>query len=189
MVSTKYVKDYRMDTETDKKGRVKRKMVYVGPYYIWEMPTAEVKKLRAICLAALFAQWILFIGSMCFYNDISRNWYVILPYVCLSLALVFQSMAVWNLCTAKQPMHRETKDKTCERMKSAAFCGMILSFLALIGETVACIKFAEKFKTADYLFVAATVVLFALLLYGFKVSKRLTVSEQENPATAEWKNK
>jgi len=189
MVSTKYVKDYRMDTETDKNGKVKRKMVYVGPYYIWNTAQEELKKLRCSYLTALAGEWIVFLGSMCFYNDISRNWYVILPYVCLILVFFFQSMAVWNLFTAKQPMHRETKDKTADRMKSSTFCGLILSAGALIGEIVACIKGVKELKVPDYLFVIATMILFVFLLYGFKASKRLTVTEQENPVAGEWKNK
>lgn len=189
MVSTKYVKDYRMDTETDKNGKVKRKMVYVGPYYIWDTVQEDLKKMRCSYLVTVIVEWIVFLGSMCFFNDISRNWYVILPYVCLILVFLFQSMAVWNLYMAKQPMHREIKDKTVDRMKSSTFCGMILSGGALVGEIVACIKGVKVFKASDYIFVIATVVLFLFLLYGFKVSKRLVVTEQENPVAGEWKNK
>lgn len=178
-----------MDTEKRENGKVKRKMVYVGPYYLWNVNPKLLKGLRNRSLLCLLAEWLLFLGSMSFYNTISRNWYVILPYVCLILVLLFKSMAVFNLYAVKEPMNREKKDKTAERLKGASLCGMVFSAAAAAGECVVLIRTAKLLQTADYMFVTATAVLFFLMLYGFGVSRRLQVTEQENPAAAEWKNK
>lgn len=189
MVSTKYAKDYRMDTEKDESGRVKRRMVYVGPYYLWGIEGEQLKRLRNHSLLCLSAEWLLFLGSMCFYSAISRNWYVILPYACLILVLLFESMAVFNLYVLKEPMNREKKDKTTERLKGASLCGLILSVAAAAGECVVWIRAVKLLQVTDYVFIAATILLFLLMLYGFRMSRRLQVREQENPVAAEWKNK
>lgn len=189
MVSTKYAKDYRMDTEKDENGRVKTKMVYVGAYYLWSIEREQLKRLRSCSLLCLVAEWLLFLGSMCFYSAISRNWYVILPYACLIIVLLFKSMAVFNLYVVKEPMNRERKDKTTERFSGASLCGMALGAAAAVGEMVVWIRTAKLLQMADYVFVAATVCLFLLMLCSFHISRQLQVREQENPVAAEWKNK
>lgn len=178
-----------MDTEKGTDGKVKRKMVYVGPYYLWSTKKDVLNKLRCSCLFTLLAEWFLFLGSLCFYNTISRNWYVILPYACLILALFYKSMAVFNLYKVTEPMNREMKDKTSERIKGASLCSIILIAAALLGEGVACFREIKLLKVTDYVFVAVTIVLFLLILYDFRAVKQLQVTEQENPVAAEWKNK
>lgn len=178
-----------MDTETGADGKVKRRMVYVGQYYLWSTPKDVLKKLRSSSLFTLLSEWLLFLLSLCFYNSISRNWYVILPYACLILALFYKSMAVFNLYKVTEPMNREMKDKTSERIKGASLCGIILIAAALLGEGVVCFREIKLLKVTDYVFVAVTIVLFLLIMYDFRASKQLQVTKQDNPVAAEWKNK
>lgn len=178
-----------MDTETTKTGKVKRKMIYTGPLYRWELPKEALKKLRVRFLLLCVAGWMIFIGSMLFYSNLSRIWYVILPYACLLLVFSFFSAAVYNLFTAKQPMSREVKDKTCDRLKGSSMVGMVFCAGAFAGEVAARVAFREFGGLGDNLFMAADILLFFILLFVFKEGKQLSVSEEINPVAEEWKDK
>lgn len=189
MLSSKYARDYRMDTETTDTGKVKRKMIYVGPLYRWEMEEAVLKKVRLFCLFLCLLGWGLFVGSMLFYSNLSRLIYVILPFACLFLVLFFFSAGTCNLFLAKQPMSRERKDKTVDRIKASAFMGMLFCGGAFAGETAGMMVFKEFTGMGDFLFMAATVLLFFVFLCGFAAGKHLAVSEEKNPETAKWKDR
>lgn len=188
MLSSKYVKDYRMDTQTTASGKVKRNMVYVGPHYVWSAAEAEMKSLRIKCLVLAILGWVIFIGSQLFHSDLSRVWYVVLPYEFFFLILMMWTGAVWNLLFAKQPMTRETKEKTCERFKGASVAGMVCSLVTAAGITAVVIT--RGYHTIpDICFMAADPLLLFLMLCGVGLGKKLTVTEQTNPLTEEWKNK
>lgn len=188
MLSSKYVKDYRMDTQTSASGKVKRKMVYVGPHYVWSAAESEMKTLRLRFSVLTMLGWILFIGSQLFYSNLSRVWYVVLPYEFFLIILLMWVGVLWNLFFAKQPMTRETRDKTCDRLKGASVAGIVCSLVTVAGIAVAVITRGYH-TTADISFMMIDPLLFHLMQQGRKLSKKLTVTEQVNPLTEEWKNK
>ena len=188
MLSSKYVKDYRMDTETTPSGKVKRKMVYVGPFFEWDLEKRYFEKLRIRYMFALFASWGCFLGSLLFYSDLSRLWYVILPYAFEALVLIFASCALWNLYFAAQPMVREVKDKTLDRIRFTSIVGMICCIITVVG-IVAGILLNGYTQPGNILFAIADPLIFLLLLYGFKVSKCLKIREKDNPLADMWKDK
>ncbi len=188
MLSSKYVKDYRMDTETAPSGKVKRKIVYVGPFYEWDMDEKALIKLRTRYTIAVLISWLCFAGSILFYSDLSRLWYVILPYAFLALVLVFATCAVWNLYFAEQPMVREVRDKTLDRIRFTSIAGMLCCMITAVGLVVGIFRNGYM-QAGNLLFALADPVIFFLLLYGFKVSKCLKVREKENPLADQWKDK
>lgn len=188
MLSSKYVKDYRMDTETTSTGKVKRKMVYVGPFYTWDLEGKVFAGLRRRYTLSVLAGWVCFLGSMLFYSKLSRLWYVILPYTFLILVLFFATCAVWNLYFAGQPMTRECKEKTWDRMRSSSVMGMLCCVVTAVGLVTGMLQ-NRCTQMEDFLFSLGDVFIFLFLLYGFKASKRLNVKETENPVAAEWKDK
>lgn len=188
MLSSKYVKDYRMDTETTSSGKVKRKMVYVGPIYEWDLEKRDLVKLRIRYMLAIFASWGCFLGSLLFYSDLSRLWYVILPYAFEVLVLIFASCALWNLYFAAQPMVREVKDKTLERIRFTAIAGMICCGIAEVG-IVAGILLNGYTQPRNILFAVVDPLIFLLSLYGFKVGKCLKIREKDNPLANQWRDK
>lgn len=188
MISSKYAGYYRMDTEKAPDGKVKTKMVYTGPLFRWKLTGEALKRQRLLCLVPAVAGWLILLGSMLFYSDLSRLFYIILPHACQILVLCFYTAAVYNFFTAAQPMRLEKKDKTYDRMRGSAMVGMVLGAGTFAGE-VSAVIFLGFTKPADILFMAAAVFLFLLFLYGFKMSGGLTVVEEENPAKEEWKNR
>ena len=188
MLSSRYAKEYRMDTETTGSGKVKRKMVYTGPLFEWDMPIEVLKRTKMECLLIMILSAGLFIGSLLFHSDVSRVWYVILPYAFFLPVLLFLLGACWNLFFAKQPMNRETKDKTYVRWKSSCVAGTVLCLITGIMAGIAMVL--QHFtKTGDILLLTSDVFLCGLMLYGGKVGKCLRVEEKTNPTAEEWKNK
>lgn len=189
MLSSKYVKDYRMDVETTKTGKVKRKMVYTGPLYDWNLSEDELRRIRRLYLILCVSICAIYLGSLLFYSNLSRLWYVILPYSCLILVLFFFIAAVYNIVHASQPMNRETKEKTQDRIKGSSLIGIVFTLGTFLGETYGLFKLQQDISYTDLLFIVASVFIFTILLYGFKASKRLQLKEKINPLAEEWKDK
>ena len=178
-----------MDTQTTSTGKVKNKMIYTGPLYRWAMTEETLKKSRILYLILNLAAWGIFIGSMLFYSNLSRIIYIILPYACLMPVFFYFSTAACNLLFAKQPMNKEIKEKTYDRVKGSTLVGMILSGGSFVGEVVGSLLVLNAVKTEDILFMTATVILFIILCLGFVNARKLIVSEEVNPAAEEWKDK
>lgn len=170
-------------------GKIKTKTVYTGPYYSWNMEETTLGKLRTIYTVLGLISCGLYIGSMLFYSNFSKLWFVIMPYACMILVLTFLGSAIINLIHAPQPMKRETKDRTIDRIKGSSVIGMIFCGGTIIGEIYAAYKLQSEIIVNDWLFLTATIFLFALMLYGFKASKRIRVKEEINPIAEKWKNR
>ncbi len=188
VLSTKYVKDYRMDTQTMPSGKVKRKMVYTGPLYEWDLTAECLKRLRILygCLAG--AGWLLFLLSLSFYSNVSRILYVMLPYACFIPVLAFLTGASFKLAVTRGLMNRENKDKICTRLKNSSAAGVVCGLLTGIGVIVSI--FLRKISVGNnLLFAAADILLTYLCLYGFKSSGKLLVTETVNPVAQEWEKR
>lgn len=188
VLSTKYVKDYRMDVQTMPSGKVKRKMVYTGPFYEWDITEERLKglRIRYACLAG--TGWLLFLLSLSFYSSVSRVLYVMLPYACFMPILALLTGASLKLAVTRGSMNREDKDKICTRLKNFSAAGMVCGILTGIG-VIASIFFQKISGGNDLLFAAADILLTHLCLYGFKSSRYLLVREKINPAAEEWENR
>lgn len=189
MVSLKYVKDYRLDTKTDASGKVKDHMVYIGPYYEWAASEEEFKSIRIKILYSVLIGFLLYISSMLKYSDITRIWFVILPFVCTIFSLFMLGLVSFNLYTIKGKMTREQKCKTLDRAKEFTALGAFLCAISGIASLV-CVtgKFINVTFTDAY-FVIAQIFLFVIFLYCFKVTKGLSIKEIANPEAEEWKDK
>lgn len=188
VLSTKYVKDYRMDTRTMPSGKVKRIMVYTGPLYEWDLTAECLKGLRIRYGCLTGAGWLLFLSSLSFYSNVSRILYVTLPYACFIPVLAFLTGASFKLAVTHGAMNRENKDKICVRLKNSSAAGMVCGIFTGIG-VIASI-FLQKFSGGnDLLFAAADILLTLLCLYGFKNSRSLLVRETANPVAREWENR
>lgn len=187
VVNSKYVKYYRLDTDIDAKGKAKTKMVYTGPLYKWDMPQDEYINVRLRILVLTLISCILFVGSLYFYTELSRTWYIILPYAIQFLILIMQGSVVWNFFFAKQPMNMEIKDKTYDRERTSTVISILINIIVVVSSVITMII---KGYTAigEIIFVGMVVVFCILSLYRFKVDKCIRVTEIENHLTKEWEN-
>lgn len=189
MVSLKYAKEYRLDTFTDERGKVKDCTVYIGPLYEWITSAAQIKSLRYKLTIMTIVQIILFISSIWNYNDLSRLWWVMLPYACLLFVFLYLAMACYNLFTVKGQFHREQKDKTVDRMKACSVMGTILVVSSFLSATISLIAGLVNVQIWDVWFIFTEAVILIAFLYEGKLSKQLQVRELPNPKAQEWKDR
>ena len=188
MINSKYVRYYRLDTETDSKGKVRTRMVYTGPLYKWDMTDAEFKKLKVSLSVSAFISCLIFVASLSFYSELSRTWYVILPYAINFLLICTQWGVVGNLFFAKQPMSMDVKDKTLDREKTVSVMSLVLNVITVLCAVVTMIIRGYT-KAGEFAFVGMVTLFVVLSLYRIKVDKCLRVTECENPLTKEWEQK
>ena len=188
VINSKYVRYYRLDTETDSKGKVRTKMVYTGPLYKWDMVEAELKSLKTALTVLSLISCIFFVGSLSFYSELSRTWYIILPYAINFLLICMQWGVVWNLFFSKQPMSMEIKDKTLDREKTVSVICLIINIITLLCAVVTIIVKGHT-KAGEFVFVGMVTLLVAFTLYRIKVDKCMRVAECENSLTKEWEQK
>lgn len=189
MVSLKYAKDFRLDTYTDEKGKVKDCTVYVGPLYEWAISGQVLKKYRIKLLLLTLLQIVLFVSSLWNYSDLTRLWWVVVPYSCLFLVFVLQCMVCYNLFVLKGQMQREQKDKTVDRLKGCSVMGCILSGISIVSTTGSLIANMVNIQFWDIYYIIVEMVLFIIFLYNMKSSGTLLVKELVNPVAEEWKDK
>lgn len=189
MVSLKYAKEYRLDTFTDERGKVKDCTVYIGPLYEWSTPEEQIKKLRSILTGMTVVQVILFVSSIWNYNDLSRLWWVMLPYACLLFVFLYMGMACYNLFTVKGQFHREQKDKTVDRVRACCTMGTIFVASSLLSSTVSLLSGLVHIQMWDVWFIIVEMALLVGFLYGRTLSKQLQVRELPNPKAEEWRNR
>ena len=189
MVSLKYAKEYRLDTFTDERGKVKDCTVYIGSLYEWSMPEEQRKRLRGRLTVMTIGQAVLFISSIWNYNDLSRLWWVMLPYACLLFVFLYLATVCYNLFTVKGQFHREQKDKTVDRMKACSVMGAILTGSSFLSATISLLAGLVHIQMWDVWFIITEAVLLTVFLYEAKLSKLLQVRELSNPKAQEWKDR
>ncbi len=189
MLSLKYAKEYRLDTFTDESGKVKDCTVYIGPLYEWNASEATIKSLRGRISVITLVQAVLFISSLWNYNDLSRLWWVVVPYCCLLFVFLYLTAVCYNLFTVKGQFHREKKEKTVDRMKGCSVMGALLVGISLIAATVSSVMGLIHFGVWDIWFVLTETILMVSFLYEVKLSKELQVRELPNPKAEEWKDR
>lgn len=189
MLSLKYAKEYRLDTFTDESGKVKDCTVYVGPLYEWITTEEVLKKLRLKLSVIVGLQAVLFVSSLWNYNDLSRLWWVVVPYACLLFVFLLQMCVCYNLFTVKGQFHREKKDKTVDRMKGCSVMGAILSGVSIVSATVSMIMSLVNIQFWDIYYIAVMLVMVITFIYCIRLSREIQVRELPNPKAEEWKNK
>lgn len=189
MLSLKYAREYRLDTFTDESGKVKDCTVYIGPLYEWIISETMLKSLRGRLSVITLVQVILFISSIWNYNDLSRLWWVVVPYCCLLFVFLYQTTVCYNLFTVKGQFHREKKEKTVERMKGCSVMGVILSGVSIVAATISVIPGIVNVQIWDVWLLVVNTFMIVCFLYLVKLSGELQVREVPNPKAKEWKDR
>ncbi len=187
MVSTKYNKYYRTTAEQDKNGKMKTVVVYTGPYYIYDIPKAKAKKLLILLSALGVIGTGIFVGSLLFYSEITRIFYVSVPYACNFLSLAMILMGILNLWNGKEKLTIEQYDKSIPRIRGFSIGGMIFIIASLIGSTVAFLISEDvHFAGTNIIFLVCEVLLFINMLCMLKVCFLFCTKEEANPIAKEW---
>ncbi len=135
MVSRKYTKDYRVDYEQGKRGRIKTKTYYVGDYYTFVSTRDQVKRTKRIYLICVIACIVSF-ASFAIQSTASHTMYVAIPQALAVFPLFYLVMGVYNLFVLEPPFTREQSDKISNRIISSSFATLLFATVALCGDVV-----------------------------------------------------
>lgn len=129
--------------------------------------------------------WLVFAASLSFHSDLSRVWYVILPYIFFLLVLFRLTSICWKLVFGKQPFNRRRKEQLCQGFPVSFLLGICLNLITFV-ECIIC-SFRDQYNSVfDSVFLGAVLFLIILLLVGFNKTRRFQFSEQVNPFAKEW---
>jgi len=189
MVSLKYAKEYRLDTFTDERGKVKDCTVYIGPLYEWTSPKEQLKKYALLLTLMTAVQSFLLVFSLWNYSDLTKLWWVTLPFSSILFVCLFLGAVCYNLFTVKGQFHREQKEKTVDRMKATSVMGVILAGTTAMSAFTSLFLDFIKIGMWDIFFVVADMTMIVLFILEFRMAGKLEVREVPNPQAEIWKNK
>ncbi len=189
MVSLKYAKEYRLDTFTDERGKVKDCTVYIGPLYEWISSKEHIKKTAILLTLMTVVQSFLLVFSLWYYSDLTKLWWVVLPFSCMLFVYLYLGTVCCNLFKVRGQFHREQKDKTIDRFKACSVMGLIFSGSTAIAAFASLFLDFIRIGFWDIFFVAADLTMILLFVCEFRMAKSLEVKEIPNPQTEIWKDK
>lgn len=187
VLSFKYLKDYRWDTITDEKGKVKNHTVYIGPLYRWNPQESAPNKWESIILTVLAA--VLFVGSLWGYSQLSRIWYVVVPFSCTLFVLLAWARACMLLLKCPEIFPREHKEHMLDHRKGGGAAGMLLAAFTLTAAVVTALSSKLRLSEWDICFLAAVTLSFVIYLYDFRKTVKVKVIELPNPEAEKWTEK
>ena len=177
-----YYQQYDIKEFTDARGKVRKEAVYKGIYYALDCPegTFGRAKWRNV-LRALLISVVFFAVSFLLDTPGMRQFYVILPFICVFLPLIFFWGDAYSM--AEQKENRFTEKQRDALFGRAAVCSLwmgILAAVAAIGD-IGYVCFAKDGKLVEeYLFILGSLLMAGLgfLFYYYKNSSK----EAEIPA-------
>ena len=185
MVTKKYVKDYRLENQKNKKGKDVTRPVYAGNYFVFEKSPEEVKRARTrltVCGALAAACFIA--GLLSYVNKgFSAQYYTLFPFAFCAFPLLYLGFAVYAFYVYKGRATREQKEKMIDRVEKSGLVTVVLSALCMVGLLIAMIlKIAGKetrpVTVNDIIFIAAAVLLLVLSLLIFGLRKDLKMVQE-----------
>lgn len=184
----KYAADYEIEyiERLDRK-RPQARRIYVGPYFVFDLSAAELKRLRCFCIALCLAAALCLVVPMCIDCGSTRTWYVQLPAAFGWIGWVLAVYSLWNLLSYKERAEREQRDSICDRMSSGAFTLALFTAIASVGSVVYLVK--NGISAADILVLLCNGAAFACALLMFSLRKRLNMRQVENPEKPQTKKK
>lgn len=178
-----------MDVVETSSGKKKQRLIYTGPLYSYKAIKPGHAKERMQILIFTIVAVALFIIGFSFYSNLSRVWFVSIPYAFNALVLYFLIESLFLFWKYLPDLNREQKEKGGERFKAVSFVSMILFGFSLVGSFVALATGYVTLEASDYAFIAFVFAEVLLMFFLFKVTKDIAYEEKENPVASEWAGK
>ena len=171
MVSRKYAADYRLENVRDKNGRLKTVAVYKGRYYRFSENPETVRREGRLFALLTGLSVLLFVGALFLNSTLTRQMYVLMPFLFSMLPLGYQVVAVYYILTAPDAFTRERNDKMHDRLAKCTLFVSLFSGASLIGSAIACLVGIVTLDVQGIIFfVAATGLLLSALVMFRKKS-------------------
>lgn len=194
MPINKYVKDYKLENVTNKKGRVVTKAVYVGNYYGFRQKGEALKKAKTSLTAATAAGIVFFVTGISFYRNtgFSAQYYTLIPFAACFLPLLYLAIAAYYILRTKDDgrVTNERKDKMRDRVAKSGLGILILDGLAAAGIAVAGILKAagtetRNFTVNDLVFILSALGLLAAAGFAFSTREKFVMDTVAGPDGAQ----
>lgn len=176
MGSKKYLTDYSLNYEPDKKGNLKAVPVYKGTYYGFEKDDATVRKAKWFITAMLICGTIVYIIPLLLEEVCTKKFYVLVPYALCVFPIFFAYGSLFKVIFAKDKVTREHKDKAQPRLKGMCFLSMLLAVLSLVGQVVFAIN--EVFSFKNVLVFVCTLLFVTCNFAAFRRSRDVAMKEK-----------
>lgn len=175
----KYIDDFNMVEETDARGRIHRRAVYRGTWYVLQGSAAKLRVWAALGLSVMILAaygWMLYSARL-------RNLLVGLPVLVGLFPCLYLAMGAFSLPFRGRPMRRDQYMHSVIRMSRSSVAIMVCAGLGLAVCLILRIVNADwLFQQSDWLLLAllsADTVLPAALLV---LLRNIDITERENAA-------
>ena len=172
MVSRKYIRDYRLESDLDGRGRWRTRAVYIGGNYGYVNPGLANRIAKRWMALYHVLCWTFFISALLPDSRALHTVYCAVPFVICGFPLMWQSFSVYVLIIAQEPFRRDQAEKISQRIPASALLAFIFSGLACAGFIVGVFYSEGSLYFGDAVFVSAAGAIAALSAILLRCSRR-----------------
>ena len=177
--SLKYVNDYKTETYTDKKGRLRKKAVYVGTWFvIGDEPEKARAKVFSAALLGVLAVALLVAIQLLYYSG-HAELYVSVPRLLALFPALYLMMGVSYFPFRLKPMHRDRYMHSFIRASRSGVAVLAMTVVSLIAAGIYRIVMKDwVFLKGDWIYIALSIAMFSSiglmlwLLYSVDVDEK-----------------
>lgn len=152
MISRKYVRDWRLTTRVDARGRLRSEAEYVGERYAFRTPLTRPLRLQVLALCA--AGWLCFLAALLPRSLATRLLWVALPFAFCALPLGLATASALALARLREPLRHDQADRFSHRFPAAAFALALLGGAAFVSFAVSALVLSDRLMAGDAVFAA-----------------------------------
>lgn len=177
----KFVQDYKRRSGEDK-------FSYEGDYYIFYMEETDKKKRSVIQLVFAVLQMVLIVIAGLLNSPGSYKVYIVLPYLCMILPLIYYTMGAVGFFRIPERMEKHQYEMTIFRMMKSILAIFFLCIFTVGADGIFLIRNKENAATlSEGIFLAIMIVLavmdYVALVYHNKMYKSVVVEAQKQKDT------
>lgn len=132
----RYLKDYISDSKITKNGRIANEVKYIGDYYEFQLEEKEYKKMRLILLGSTLLIFVLFLLAGLLNGDGSFKFYILMPYICIFLPLLFLLQGYLSTPRKRKQMEYAVYDRSYLKVKFSLVGLIAASSVTVLGDIV-----------------------------------------------------
>lgn len=177
----KYTEDFRLETETDDKGKTRKKAVYIGTWFvIRDYGTSDRLRMAGSLLAAAAVMIIQFSMLLVLHAG-SGSLFVVLPLAAALFPGMYLLMGAASLPYRGKPMRRDQYFHSIIRMSRSAVAILAFNTVAALAALIyRMIKNDWLFLKGDWTFLILFVISAFLCAGVIWVLRRIDITEKPN---------
>jgi len=131
-----YTRNYEIRHIPLPNGAEREEVVYKGEYYCLSWSPRQKKTTRLVSSALIALSYAVFAAAGFLNNAGSRQYYVLLPFLCTSFPLIFEGFAIFRLWFSSDKMPIDVFHNSLLRLRKSSAAAAIFSGLGTVGEMV-----------------------------------------------------